>query len=410
MAVTTAAPTRITFMVNDLTRAGAEMQMVLLALELKRRGHEVGIVSILPFVGSVDDLRSAGIPVATLVPGPAFAPGTPIPKRAVLRGVRPGLRLLHRWRTTALVCFIHEASLVGRVLGRLAGVPLVIGSERSVWREGAVDRHVTRLTDRWLGGTVVNAQRLADDLVAAGVVPPNRVHVIPNGIDVDAFVHDEQTRGRRRAELGLGDDFAWFAVGRLMPEKDHQTLLHALADVRAVDPRARLVVVGRGALREHLEAQARQLGLASCVTFLGHRTDVPELLAAADGLVLSSQYEGLPNAVLEACAAGLPVVSTAVGAVDELVRDGVNGWLVPPQRPPELAAGMLRVMAAQPPQRRAMAAASRAAVRERYGVEQIATAWEDLIASLLEAVATRGSRRPARLTGRRDHDRPVLQQ
>ena len=133
-----------------------------------------------------------------------------------------------------------------------------------------------------------------------------------------------------RAELAVADDeFLWLAVGRLVPQKDVPNLLDAFAKHHAAHPRSRLAIVGDGALRDEMVAHAASLGVGEAVAFLGIRRDVPQLMAAADVFVMSSAWEGLPNVVMEAMAAGLPVVSTNVGGVAELVEDPGTGALVP---------------------------------------------------------------------------------
>jgi glycosyltransferase involved in cell wall biosynthesis len=150
------------------------------------------------------------------------------------------------------------------------------------------------------------------------------------------------------------------AVGRLDAQKGHAYLLAAAADI----PDALFVFVGEGRERSALEAQARALGVAERVRFLGHRDDVPDLLAACDVFVLPSRYEGLPLSVLEAMAAARPVVATAIEGTDEIVRHGETGLLVPPAAPSALAEAIRAVLAD-----RALATRMGQAGRARVGRE-----------------------------------------
>lgn len=220
-----------------------------------------------------------------------------------------------------------------------------------------------------------------------GVAAP----VIRNGIDL-AKLRAAAPRGPEvRAALGVPEGaFVFVCVARLMAQKNHALLLDAFAGVARKLPDARLLLVGGGALRQTLEAQAATLGMAEQVSFLGVRDDVPAVLAAADAFVLASDFEGNPLSVMEALAAGKPVVATAVGGVPELVTDGVNGRLVPPRDVAALTAALLGVATAPEVARRMGATAANGA--EGFGVEAMTRAYDDLYA---QAFARRAAKVPA---------------
>lgn len=375
--------TSIALMTNCVGLAGAETQMVRLAIELKRRGHDVGVMSILTPQAFSDELRTAGIPLVNLVAGPRYRNGARVSKINVVRGVAPAIRTLRAWRSQVLICFVHEATLFGRVVGRLAGVPIIIGSERNLWREGPIDTSISRSTQRLLTATVVNAPPIADDLVRRRIVRRDRVVVVPNGIDTDAYAHSPEDRAVVRAAQGVDDGFVWLAIGRLTPQKDYPNLLGAFRTVADSRPAARLLIAGSGTLQTQLERQAAGLGLDDHVTFLGERRDIPRLLSAADGLVMSSESEGMPNAVMEAFSAGVPVVATAVGGVPELVVPGA-GVLVPPADPRALAAGMLQLMDATAGERAALGEHGRRLVRSRCDMRSVTRQWLDVIDDLTD--------------------------
>ena len=172
------------------------------------------------------------------------------------------------------------------------------------------------------------------------------------------------------------------SLGRLHPQKGFSDLLTAFAQVRQRIPSVRLFVAGDGELRDDLEAQARSLGMAAVVTFAGVRADVSEVLAALDVFVLPSLWEGMPNAVLEAMASGLPVVATAVGGTPEVVVDGVTGLLVPPQDPGALAQAIGHLLR-DPDLRRRMGRAGRRRVEEHFDVRETVRQVESLYETLL---------------------------
>ena len=197
-----------------------------------------------------------------------------------------------------------------------------------------------------------------------------------------AFSDPTGDRLRIRDELGLAPgEFLWLAIGRLWGQKDYPTLLRAFQPL--ANAPARLAVAGRGPLLGELQRQAAQLGIASQVTFLGVRHDIAALLAAADGLVLSSAWEGMPNVVMEALAAATPVVATQVGGVAEVVEAGKSGFLAPSGDPNALSRAMRQLMSLSEEQRRQMGLIGRDHVADHYSLQAMADRWLALYEELL---------------------------
>ncbi|HEX8200995.1 MAG TPA: glycosyltransferase [Isosphaeraceae bacterium] len=218
-----------------------------------------------------------------------------------------------------------------------------------------------RLLLRWRDRVVGVGHDVRRALVEHEGIPPGRVEVIYNGIDMApiAPADDPEARDRARRELGVGpEDFVAIQVARLDPVKDHPLALRALARVVARRPEARLVVVGEGPEAETIRGEVRRLGLDGAVRLLGLRGDVPALLAGANLGLLTSRSEGIPLTVIEAMAAGLPVLATRVGGLGEVVADGQTGLLVPPGDDGALADAWLR-LADDPDLRRQMGAQGR---------------------------------------------------
>jgi glycosyltransferase involved in cell wall biosynthesis len=174
-------------------------------------------------------------------------------------------------------------------------------------------------------------------------VPP--IEVIRNGVDVERAPYGPEARAAARRRLGVADEELLVGcVASLYPKKDHRSLIEAFARLEPARLRAQLVMVGSGPLEADLRARAAQLGLANRVMFVGSVPDPPALLPGFDVFALSSRYEGLPNALLEAMAAGLPAVATDVGGVAEVLEDGVSGLLAPAGDVPALAAALDRLL------------------------------------------------------------------
>jgi glycosyltransferase involved in cell wall biosynthesis len=246
--------------------------------------------------------------------------------------------------------------------------------------------------NRWLArrtaALVVVSRAVEADVSRTGMYTGERLAFIPGGIDLDLFAPPtpQQRAAARAAQLDLPDDCAPVAVcvARFAVVKAHRVLLEAWAQVRRALPDARLVLIGDGLLWEESKVFARENGLSSSVRFLGKRHDVPELLNAADCGVLSSiGSEGFSRAVLEYMAKGLPVAATNVGAVPDLIDDGVHGALVPHSQPQALAEGLIRVLGAPLAQRQAWGLAARGKAERDYGFDGWARRHEELYARIL---------------------------
>jgi glycosyltransferase involved in cell wall biosynthesis len=238
------------------------------------------------------------------------------------------VRLLKTGRFDIVHTWIFAANAYGRVACRIARVPVVIVAEMAVdlWK-GRFEKMLDRWLATWCDRLVGNSDAVVDFYRQCGV-PSNRLAMIYSGAD------DEKPPAVDpdgiRAEFGLkpGTPLILFA-GRLAEQKRVDDLLKALDLLQHVQPDARTLIAGAGPLLQRLAQMAHSYHLDGRVRFLGHRDDVPRLLAAADLLVLPSAYEGLPNVVLEAMRFGKPVVATAAPGTTEVIVDGQTGLLVP---------------------------------------------------------------------------------
>jgi glycosyltransferase involved in cell wall biosynthesis len=214
---------------------------------------------------------------------------------------------------------------------------------------------------------------------AQGVRPRRALLAVPNGIRIDAFAPaGDERRAALRCVLGLAPDTRIVGtVGRLNPVKDQRSLLQAFARVHADARDTALVLVGDGALRAALEAEAAALGIAEAVRFLGDRGDVRQLLQGFDLFALSSLSEGYSMALLEACASGLPIVATDVGGNREIVADGGNGLLVPAARP-EALADALAALLRDPVRAAAMGRAGRDWALREASIDTMAARYDTL--------------------------------
>jgi glycosyltransferase involved in cell wall biosynthesis len=227
------------------------------------------------------------------------------------------------------------------------------------------------LYGRFFDGIVCISSAIVEQCAAKRYIAPDRLVLIPSACDVARFVAAAGAREAMRREFGFQpDDVVIVMSGRFRPEKGHDVLLAAAAQVVAAQPRTRFLLLGAGSLQGSVAAELEREGLANAVVVAGFRTDVPECLAAADIAVQPSRSEGLGTAVLEAAAAGLPVVATAVGGIPDIVVHGQTGLLVPPEDPRALAEALIE-LAGDPQRRAAWGRAGRERVAAHFSVEAL---------------------------------------
>ena len=230
--------------------------------------------------------------------------------------------------------------------------------------------------DRWTLRRFPRVAAVSDDMsrqLRGYGVPSAALSIIANGVDLDRFRDAPPTL---RAELSPPGPLLG-AVGRLSAEKGLDGLLRAAAALAAHFPELRLALVGDGPLRGELEQLASKLGIADRVTFTGRREDMPGVYASLDALLLPSLDEGLPMVVLEAMAAGRPVIASRVGAIDHVIRDGENGVLAPPGDVEALRAAIERLLA-EPALGARLGAAARATIEKQFSAAHMAAAYLQL--------------------------------
>jgi glycosyltransferase involved in cell wall biosynthesis len=352
---------------------GAERVAANLLRTLDPEQFAVGAVSLRgPFGSQLEDtLAQDGIPVWFTGKGKGFDPTALARVTRAMDRFRPQVVHTHTYALSYALPYM----LGRRVPARVHTVHNL--AEREVGRSG---RWVHRLAFRRGVVPVAIAHEVADSLRSSYGI--EKFPLIPNGIPVDAYRLPPVGRERWRQEEGFArTDVLFVCVAGLRPQKNPSLLLASFARGPAADPRAHLLLVGRGKLQTVLEKEIDALGLRGRVHLLGLRSDVPEVLNAADVFVMSSDYEGNPLAVLEAMAAGKPVISTAVGGVPGLVEGGC-GLLVPPLDAQALSEAMSFLLK-NAGARASMGETSAARATERFDLRVMTAAYEDLYRRLI---------------------------
>jgi glycosyltransferase involved in cell wall biosynthesis len=366
---------KVLYLSSSMGMGGADKLLIIAAQEMRSRGHEVRIVSLTPLGPMGLEARGLGIRTESL----EMRRGVPDP-----RGLVQLTRVVRSWRPDILHSHMIHANLMARALRLLVPLPGLVSTIHNIYEGGPLWMTAYRMTNRLVDQMTIVSQAAADRFIADSIIPRELLRVLPNGLDISPF--QEVPAGARsslRHSLGVDDEFVWLAVGRFEVAKDYPNMLRAFARVRELESRAVLLVVGVGSLKDEAEELSRDLGLGGAVRFLGIRNDVPEVMSAADGFVLSSAWEGMPIVLLEAAAAGLPIVATVAGGNQEVVLDGLSGFLVPPRQSDALSGAMLRLMGLSAAQRRSMGEHGRENVRAHHSLARMVDQWEELYREVL---------------------------
>ena len=364
-------PIPVALAITELDLGGAERALAALATGLDRRRWRPTVVALGPEGELAAPIRAAGIEVRCLDVDPR-RPGRAILRLAsALRAIAPAL----------VQSFLFHANLAARLASPFAGRPWVVGGLRVAERQRLWHLTIDRRTNRLATGSVcvsAGVERFARKIVK---LPADRLCVIPNGVDPAPF---DRAIPTARASLGVPESapLALF-VGRLDPQKGLAILLDAAEIVSRMRPDWHLALVGSGpeggALRARTNAHP---ALSDRVHWLGRRDDVPGLLKTADLLVLPSLWEGMPNVVLEAMAAGRAVVGTEVEGTEDLVIPGRNGWLVPTGDAKALAVALLDA-ASDPGRLARFGASGRARVEAEFTPGRVVEAYDRLWSRIL---------------------------
>lgn len=353
---------------------GAERHVLMMASGLRRRGWNVTVVALSgPGGEAAAGLQRNSIGYLSLE------------MRKGLFDPRGWLRLLawlRRCKPDIVHAHLPHAAWMARLSRLLVPIPAVLDTIHSAGTGGWPRKLVYRLTSSLPDRVIAVSNAAAESHRSARMVDRRRLTVMPNGVDIEDWRADAANRETLRRDHGFGSEFVWLAAGRLEPVKDYPTMLRAFARAHGS---ARLVIAGAGAEQQELELLAERIGVAQRVRFAGFVPDVRPLMQAADGFILTSRWEGLPVAILEAAACELPQIATRVSGTCEAIEDGVTGLLAAPGNYAELAEAMNRLMAMPTEERKAMGVCARERVIERFSFEAALDRLEALYRELLAA-------------------------
>ena len=287
------------------------------------------------------------------------------------------IQIVHSWS--------FHTNPYAAVAGRLAGIPLRLGSMRENYEALADNKFIRWISSRGLDMLIANSAIAADQVRQLRLMRAV-VRVVPNGVYIPQQVSQAE-RSQLKSELGFSDTHLLIgSIGRMDSNKNHAMLLHIFAALTEKWPALRLVIIGDGPLKSHLAAMAEQLGVAQKVCLPGSIPRAARYLQTMEVFCLTSHTEGMPNVVMEAAAAGVPVVSTTCGSSVELIESGVTGFLVSPNDVASMSKH-LDLLLANAEQRCNIGQAAREKMCRAFSVQAMLTRMTQIYE---EALATRG--------------------
>ena len=375
---------RVAYLASSLKPGGSEGQMLSLAERLPRDRFRIDFITLSEPGPYAPRAEAAGARVFSL--GPTPARDLPLPSKMVKRAGKAlrYLSVVRSRRHDIVDAWLFPTYDLAALTRHLTGVPVVVAGRRNLagldGRLGPFTGRIDALARRLSDVIVANSAAVAADTVADGA-EPSRVRVIRNGVDLIEPIAEDERAGRRRAWGAEPSDVVIGCVANYRAVKGLDVLVDAVALLARERPDIRLVLVGEGPERPGLEAQIERLGLGNVVHLHGRELDPRPLYRAFDIVAFGSRSEGLPNALLEAGAAGRPIVATTAGGIPEATVDGTTAILVAPDDVAALAGGLRRLLD-DPEMASRMGEAGREFVARTYGMDRFVAEFADLYEEL----------------------------
>lgn len=317
MYTVTQTPLPILFCITELDPGGAERAFVHILSRLDRTRWHPRVICLSGHGELVEDLERLNIEVICLNGNP----------RRPIQILSRLYREIRQFHPMLIQSFLFHANILSRIAGRLAGVPALVSGIRVAEKRSNSYLKLDRWTERWATKHICVSEAVRRFSIEQGGLTPEKLIVIPNGIDQERFKYATPIP---REQLGYtSSDVLALFVGRLDSQKGVTDLLEVALRLKEKCPQLKCLIAGTGPEEQRLRDAVNQLELTESVRFLGRRDDVPALMKTADFFVFPSRWEGMPNVILEAMAAGLPIVTTNVEGIDQLLEHDLSAEIVP---------------------------------------------------------------------------------
>nr|WP_321459144.1 glycosyltransferase [uncultured Vibrio sp.] len=360
---------KIFFLITSVDYGGAETQLLYLASELVSQGHECCVCSMRAPQELVKSFEDKDIKVISL----------DMPKGGITIS---SIYLLYKAIKNYQPDIVHSHMIHANLMSRFIRIFLrfkLVNTAHNVYEGGKLLEFVLKSSDFLCESTTQVSPEGLERYIEQGLFKEHKSCFMKNAVKLPEITESKTLCDQVLA--GHEDDFVFLSIGRLEPVKDYKNLLDAISLIKHEN--VFFVIAGRGFLLDELQDYAVLKNVDKKVKFLGARNDIDQLIASADAFVMSSKYEGLPISLLECMAQGLPVVSTEVGAIPNLIKTEINGFLVKPEDSVELAKAIDLLVELSEEKIQQMSAYSRTLIKEQFSSTIIAKEWLTLYSNLL---------------------------
>jgi glycosyltransferase involved in cell wall biosynthesis len=357
---------KILFVITSWDFGGAEMQVLALAKEMQALTNEVLLVSLIP-VNIAFLEKSDGIAVKTLNMKRGF------PDLGALFRLK---RIIKSFQPDVLHAHMIHAVILARLTRLLIKIPRLVSTAHSINEGGKVRELLYRYTDSFSDINTNVSQAGIDLYLQKNIFKKlENSFFIPNGIALPKLTFSANDKQQLQQELAIKNEFVFLSVGRLELAKDYPNLIEAVILLKKQNIDFKVLIAGEGTQRELIAQIIKNNNLEETVTLLGRRNDISNLLQFADSFVMSSAWEGLPIAILEAASYQLPAVVTAVGGCGEVIKNDKNGFVVPSNNPKFLTKAMQKMMDLSLEDRKKQGLASAEIIKQTYELTKVVQQW-----------------------------------
>jgi glycosyltransferase involved in cell wall biosynthesis len=367
---------KIVYLIIGLGSGGAEMMLYRLLGRIDREKYWPVVITLFDFKGPLKEMiKNLGVPVKSVA----------VRSRYDVLALPRLYKLIKMEKPDILHTQLYAADILGRIIGRFLKVPVIVTSIRNSYYGGRIRELLFKSTEKYADVTTIVSSNAAEGFISRGVIKREKLKVVYSGLDGSLFyrITDRKEKKALRKKMKIPESgFLWVAVGNLTRQKGYSILIDAFNLLPSEN--ISLAIAGSGPLTPFLNKKIIELGLHDKIIIMGRVDYIPDLMAAADALVQSSIFEGLPGVLLEGMASALPVVAAAVGGVPEIVVDSITGLLVPPEDPIKLKEAMSRLMEMPEAKRLEMGQAGRLRVEEKFSLDNMVTAYENIYDQCLQ--------------------------
>lgn len=360
---------KIAYIITGLNTGGAERQLTRIVKNTNKENLTPIVISMMDKGTLGEIIEQNNVKVYTLNMNS---------KIGIIKGVMNIFKILKVEKVDILVSFMFHATLLSRIISRFIHIPILISSIRSTNMGSKLREKIFKWTSFIDNKVITNSNFAANEIIKKGILKKEKLKVIYNGINADEFVPSKKVKDNMRKAYKINDQFVWLAVGRMHKAKNYDLLIKSFKKVSDNKDSILLIVGdGRGNESKYRELICK-LELENKVFLVGNKTNINDFMNMSDAFVLSSKWEGMPNALIEANSCSLPSVATNVGGVSEILIDKKTGFIVKNHDVDSLSHGMISLMNLSESERENIGIRARENIIENFSIQRVVKNWEKL--------------------------------